>query len=57
MVKGCHLSLNGMKTEVYLDVIPLGSYDVLIGMDWLETHYSMVDYHSKMTMCLVDSGN
>ena len=36
MVKGCCLSLNGMQTKVDLDVIPLGSYDVLIGMDWFD---------------------
>ena len=28
--------MNGMKTFVDLNIIPLGSYDVLIGMDWLD---------------------
>ena len=30
--------MNGLVTCVDLNVLPLGSYDVLIGMDWLEAH-------------------
>jgi hypothetical protein len=33
MVKSCSISLNGMNTSIDLNIIPLGSYDVLIGMD------------------------
>ena len=29
------LVINGLVTCVDLNVLPLGSYDVLIGMDWL----------------------
>lgn len=47
MVKGCSLHLNGMQAKVDLYVIPLGSYDVLIGMDWLDV----------MIMFFDDSGN
>ena len=32
------LSMIGLVTCVDLNVLPLGSYDVLIGMDWLEAH-------------------
>jgi predicted aspartyl protease len=37
MVRSCSISLNGMNTSTDLNIIPLGSYDVLIGMDWLES--------------------
>ena len=57
MVKDCCLSLNGLQTKVDLYVIPLGSYDVFIGMDWLDAHFVVVDFHNKMIMCLNDSGN
>ena len=38
MVEKCPLVMNGLVTCVDLNVLPLGSYDVLIGMDWLEAH-------------------
>ena len=34
-VKVCPLEMNGMKTFVDLNIIPLGSYDVLISKDTL----------------------
>jgi len=43
MLKGCYLNIDGVQTQVELHVIPLGSYDMLIGMDWLGVHYAMVD--------------
>jgi hypothetical protein len=36
MVKSCPIDMNGLSTRAYLNIIPLGSYDYLIGMDWLE---------------------
>jgi len=30
-----------------LNVLPLGSYDVLIGMDWLEKHWSLINCKTK----------
>jgi hypothetical protein len=36
LVKDCSISMNGVNTKVYLNIILLGSYDCLIGMDWLE---------------------
>lgn len=31
-----------------LNVLPLGSYDVLIGMDWLEKHWSLVNCKQRL---------
>jgi predicted aspartyl protease len=39
MVKSCSISLNGVNTSIDLNIIPLGSYDILIGMDWLDKHH------------------
>jgi hypothetical protein len=33
MVKSCLMDMNGLNTRVYLNILPLGSYDCLIGMD------------------------
>ena len=30
--------MDQFETIVNLNVLPLGSYDILIGMDWLEQH-------------------
>jgi hypothetical protein len=53
MVRGCSISLNGVNTNADLNIIPLGSYDILIGMDWLEKHHAILDCHSKTFTCLV----
>jgi hypothetical protein len=33
LVKSCPMDMNGLSTKVELNVLPLGSYDCLIGMD------------------------
>jgi hypothetical protein len=35
-VRSCPVDLNGVNTIVYLNAIQFGSYDILIGMDWLD---------------------
>ena len=37
-VTGCALNLGEFVTRVNLYVTILGSYDVVIGMDWMESH-------------------
>ena len=44
--------MNGLVTCVDLNVLPLGSYDVLIGMDWLESHGVKLDCYNKAFECL-----
>jgi hypothetical protein len=45
--KGCPLDMNGVSTIADLNIIPLGSYDVLIGMDLLDVHHVVLDFHHK----------
>ena len=49
--------MNGLKTFSYLNIIHLYSYDVLIGMDWLDTHHDIVCCHNKTCKCLDEEGN
>jgi hypothetical protein len=35
VVNACSMDMNGLSTKEYLNIIPLGSYDCLIGMDLL----------------------
>ena len=57
MVEKCPLVLNGLATCVDLNVLPLGFYDVLIGMDWLEAHRVKLDYYNKNFECMDEEGN
>ena len=40
-----------------LNVLPPRSYDVLIGMDWLEAHRTKLDCYNKTFECLDEEGN
>ena len=53
----CPLVMDGLVTYAYLNVLPLGSYDVLIGMDWLEAHREKLDCYNKNFECLDEKGN
>ena len=52
VVEKCPLVMNGLVTYVDLNVLPLGSYDVLIGMDWLEAHRVKLDCYNKTFECM-----
>ena len=51
------LVINGLITYVDLNVLPLGFYDVLIGMDWLEAHRVKLDCYNKNFECTDEEGN
>ena len=48
--------MNGCHIKYDLDIITLGSYDVFIGMDWIELHHAILDCHNKSMMCLDEDG-
>eukprot|EP00253_Pinus_taeda_P018663 PITA_18663 len=47
-IKDCSFTVDGQPVTADLNVLPLGSYDILIGMDWLEKHWSLVDCKTKI---------
>jgi hypothetical protein len=51
------VNMNGINTKEDLNIIPLGSCDCLIGMDWLETHHAVLDFYNKDFTCLDEEGN
>jgi hypothetical protein len=57
MVKACPLEMNGLCTKDDLNIIPLGLYDCLIGMDWLHEHHVVLDSYDKAFTCLDVQGN
>jgi hypothetical protein len=46
------MEMNGLRTKDDLNIIPLGSYDFLIGMDWLDELYVVLDCYNKAFTCL-----
>jgi hypothetical protein len=40
-------SLDGKNIKTNINIFPLGSYDVIIGMDWLEKHKEVLDFYTK----------
>ena len=56
IVKDCILSFNGLDTTVNLIILPLVSYDILIGMDWLESHKAIIDCLHKSFDCMNEEG-
>jgi predicted aspartyl protease len=57
LVKSCSVDMKGMSTKAELNILPLGSYDCLIGMDWLDQHHALLDYRNKRFTCLDEEGN
>jgi predicted aspartyl protease len=56
MVRSCFISINGVNTSIDINIIPLGSYDIQIGMDWLEKHHVVLDFHNKTFTCIDGNG-
>jgi hypothetical protein len=57
LVKSCPVGMNGLCTKEDLNILSLGSYDFLIGMDWLDQHHAILDFHNKAFTCLDEEGN
>jgi hypothetical protein len=57
LVKSCLVGMNGLSTKDELNILPLGSYDYLIGMDWLDQHHAILDCCNKEFTCLDEEGN
>jgi hypothetical protein len=49
--------MNGINTMKDFNIILLGSYDCLIGSNWREKHYSILDCYRKDFTCIDDEGN
>jgi hypothetical protein len=55
-VTGCILNLAEFVTRANLYVMILGSYDVMIGMDWLESHKAILNCKTKWLSLVDDEG-
>jgi hypothetical protein len=49
--------MKGLRAKDEFNILPLGSYECLIGMDWLDQHHSLLDCCNKEFTCLDEEGN
>jgi hypothetical protein len=56
LVKYSSIDINGLSTQVYVNIITLGSYDSLTGIDWLEKHHDVLDCYNKTITCPGEEG-
>eukprot|EP00253_Pinus_taeda_P029424 PITA_29424 len=55
-VDQCKIDLGVYSTKLRVYVTALGTYDLIIGMDWLEAHQAWVDCYGKRILGLNDEG-
>jgi hypothetical protein len=49
--------MEGFQTQVDSNVLPLGFYEVLLGLDWLATHKAKLNFYEKTLECEDEEGN
>jgi hypothetical protein len=57
IVRCCPININGVNAISDMNLISLGSYDILIGMDWLDKHHVFLDCQDKTFTCLDEEGH
>eukprot|EP00253_Pinus_taeda_P013560 PITA_13560 len=56
-INDCSFTIADQPITANLNILPLGSYDILIGMDWWEKHWSLVDCKTKIIYYKDQQGN
>ncbi|KAI3820705.1 hypothetical protein L1987_08253 [Smallanthus sonchifolius] len=56
VIHDCSLELNDHTFPINLVPMPLGSFDIIIGMDWLSNHHAEVICFDKCIQILLPSG-
>ena len=54
--KHCPITISGQPIYVDFNILPLGSYDILIEMDWLEKCWSLLDCKQKTVNFIAEIG-
>jgi hypothetical protein len=56
VIPACKFIMDGLPTQATLYILPLGSYDLLIGMDWLAAYKTKLDCYHKTLECVNEEG-
>lgn len=57
IIENYPMQISELNTTVNMNILALGSYDLLIGKDLLEEHRVVVDYFKKSFVCIDGDGN
>ena len=57
IVRNCKIMLNDFLKHANLNIFPLVSYDLLIGMDWIDEHKILLNCFDKTFTCIDNNIN
>jgi hypothetical protein len=57
VIEACPFEMSGLHTQTTLNILPLRSYDVFLGMDWLTVHKVKLIFYDKTLECEDVEGN
>jgi hypothetical protein len=52
VIPACQFTVDGLPTQATLNILPLGSYGLLIGMDWIAAYKTRFDCYYKTLECV-----
>ena len=55
MLKNCDVMIGYREMPFYLALLDLQDFDVILGMDWLTSYHSFVDYFGKQATFSISS--
>jgi hypothetical protein len=56
VLPACKFIVNGIVTQKTINILPLGSYDMFLGMELLATHKAKLDCYNKTLDCEYEEG-
>ena len=56
VVPACQFIVDGFPTQDNLNILPLGLYYLLIGMEWLDAYKTKLDCYHKILECVNEEG-
>ncbi|GJZ15691.1 putative reverse transcriptase domain-containing protein [Tanacetum coccineum] len=56
VIRGCGLEIEGRTFDIDLILFGSGSFDVIVGMDWLSKHKAEIIFHEKVVRILLRNG-
>jgi len=57
VIKSCPFEISGLSMQEILNILPLGLYDILLGMDWLVAHNENLNFYEKTLEPKDNEGN
>jgi hypothetical protein len=56
VIPACQFIMDGLPTHATLNILPLGYYDLLIDMDWLDAYKTKLGCYHKTLECVNEEG-